>query len=381
MHALEALQDEHEVTLLTLTPPDVPALNEYFSTDADPDEVRIAGTVAPALYEYAGASQFYLASALLARWVRDHADEYDLLVSTVNELGLGPSAIQYVHYPFDWLKSLSSGSSGFNPTLDERPATERVLASLAGVTPEELAQNTVFANSEWTARAVQRAYGVAPQVLFPPVDTGQFDPVPWSERESGFVAVGRIEESKRVDLLMEIVDGVREVGHDVHLHVVGPESKALDPAYGRLVREMAAERDYVFLEGECTRERLVELMTTHRYGLHGKREEHFGMAVAELAAAGTIPFVPDDGGQRGIVGSHLQRFTSADDAVRKIDEVLGDESLQRRLRPGKRAIERRFGRERFHEALRAAAAAALDGRTGVHLDFERAETTIPTDPR
>ena len=43
-------------------------------------------------------------------------------------------------------------------------------------------------------------------------------------------------------------------------------------------------------------------MASHRYGIHGMREEHFGMAPAELARAGAIVWVPRGGGQMEIVG-------------------------------------------------------------------------------
>ena len=36
--------------------------------------------------------------------------------------------------------------------------------------------------------------------------------------------------------------------------------------------------------------------------LHGMREEHFGMAPAEMARAGVIVWVPNGGGQMEIVG-------------------------------------------------------------------------------
>ncbi|MDS0474560.1 glycosyltransferase [Natrinema sp. 1APR25-10V2] len=148
------------------------------------------------------------------------------------------------------------------------------------------------------ANVVQDVYDVHPEVVHPPVDTEGFDPRPWDEREDGFVTVGRLARYKNVAETIRIVDGVRERGHDVHHHVVGP---SYDPEYRRELEAMADARDYVTLEGELPREELVDLLCTHRYGLHGKRNEHFGMAVAKFVAAGAIPVIPDNGGQRDIV--------------------------------------------------------------------------------
>ena len=62
-------------------------------------------------------------------------------------------------------------------------------------------------------------------------------------------------------------------------------------------------------------------MATHRYGIHGMREEHFGMAPAEMARAGCIVWVPRGGGQMEIVGREpVLMYDSEDDAVEKIVE-------------------------------------------------------------
>ena len=144
-------------------------------------------------------------------------------------------------------------------------------------------------------------------------------PRPWNEREEGFVTLGRVERSKRIAELIRIVDGVREHGYDVHFHVVGP---TVDGEYRAELDDMVADRPYVTLEGELPREELVELVCTHRYGLHGKQFEHFGMAVAELAVGGAIPFVPVSGGQRAVVRKREELlYESVDDAVETIDQL------------------------------------------------------------
>ena len=366
MNVLEALQDDHEVTLLTLTDPDFAELNDYFNTAVDPDAlpVRRAGWLAPALNRTVGLKYYILQNALLGRYARRHADEFDLLISTINELGFGTDAVQYIHFPFDWTVNLDNRDVIFHPTVEDDSPYERLCTEVAGVTREDIASNTLFANSEWTADAVEEAYGVRPHVLHPPVDTSDFEPVPWDEREKGFTAIGRIERSKRIVELIRIVDGVRERGHDVDLHVIGP---TVDEEYQKEVAGMASAREYVHLEGELPREELVERVCTHRYGLHGKRHEHFGMAVAELAAGGALPFVPSEGGQHAIVRDDDRLlYDSVDDAVEKADRVLSNPDLQRELRIGVEEIERRFGRERFRETIRA----VVDGAAVTPMERE-----------
>ena len=363
MNVLEALQTDYDVTLLTAAEPDLPALNDYFNTDVDASSlsVRLAGTLAPALHARYGVGYYVLQNALLSRFARRHADEFDLLVSTINELGLPPGSIEYVHFPFDWTVTLPYRDDVFHPTLDGDSAYEHLCRRVAGVTPAALRRNAVFANSEWTASAVEDAYGVRPEVLYPPVDTSEFEARPWAEREDGFVVVGRVERSKRLTEIVEVIDAVRARGHDTHLHVVGP---TYDDAYRAELDAKAASREYVFVEGELPRSELVERICSHRYGIHGKAHEHFGMSVAELVASGAITFVPESGGQCAIVNDDDRlTYGSFDEAVAKIDRVFGDRSLQWELRFGRAEVERRFGRERFRDRIAAAAAEAL-GESG-----------------
>ena len=380
MNVMEALQADHDLTLLTATEPDLPALNDYFNTgvDASSLSVRLAGTLAPALHARYGVGYYVLQNALLARYARRHADEFDLLVSTINELGLPPGSIEYVHFPFDWSVSLPNRGDVFHPTLDGDSAYERVCRRVAGVDRSAIRENTVFANSEWTASAFDDAYGVRPEVLYPPVDTTEFVERRWTARENGFVVVGRVERSKRLTGIVEVIDGVRARGHDTHLHVIGP---TYDEAYRSELDAMAADREYVHVEGELPRKELIEMICSHRYGIHGKAYEHFGMSVAELVAGGAIPFVPASGGQCAIVHDDERlTYRSIPDAVDKIDRVLGDRSLQRQLRFGRAEVERRFGRERFRDRVAAAAAEALgESREGAIRTARRLSKTAATD--
>jgi glycosyltransferase involved in cell wall biosynthesis len=63
------------------------------------------------------------------------------------------------------------------------------------------------------------------------------------------------------------------------------------------------------------------------------REEHFGIAVAEMTRAGCIVFVHDGGGQVEIVGDEPGlRYRSDFEAVDKICKLLDDDDEQQRLR-------------------------------------------------
>lgn len=364
MNILEALGDEHDVTLLTLSEPDFEELNRYFRTKIDPPTVELAGLFGPRLHRRYGLKYYILQNALLSRYARSHAEEHDLLISTINELGLPDGSIEYVHFPFDWSVSLDGELRAhiFHPLVEEDGFYERLCTSVAGITIEEVEGSRLLANSTWTADAVESAYGVRPQVVYPPIDTQGFVDRPWEKREPGFVTIGRIERSKRIHELIEIIDAVRNEGHDTHLHVIGP---TVDTDYSAEITEMARRRPYIYLEGELPRMELVDLVCAHRYGIHGKHHEHFGMAVAELAAGGTIPFVPATGGASVIVDNRPElQYRSIEDATKKISRVISRPSLQSDFRLNPDTIRHRFGRERFQEQIATMVQTALDEESG-----------------
>jgi glycosyltransferase involved in cell wall biosynthesis len=355
MNVLEALQDDNEVTLLTLTDPDVAELNDYFRTNVTDVRVRTP-EFSEAFLDRLDDPRYNLRNALLNRFVADRREEFDLAVGTDNELSVAGPLVQYIHTP-RFARLVVSKRVGEDSFLDH--AYDRFCWRLGGFDPDQIRRSTVLSNSEWMADVVQDAYDVRPAVVNPPVDTRGFEERgdrPWREREPGFVTIGRLARYKNVLENIDIVDRVRERGHDLHVHLVGP---GYDDEYTREVKRAARQRDYVDVEGEVSREELVELVCEHRYGLHGKRHEHFGMAVAELVAGGTVPFVPDNGGQREIVGTDRLTYSTVEEAVDRIDRVLSDSELARELRRGTSEIERRYGRERFQREIRDAVADAM----------------------
>lgn len=360
MHTLEALQHDHDLTLYTLSPPDIEALNDFFHTDVAPLTVRTAGSLGPALRNQMGHRLARLQAALLGRYCRRSLDT-DVAVSTKNEFAFDVPSVEYVHSP-------QFASS--DPALDDRsPVAEayrRTCASLAGIRAEKFGGDRfendgcptrLLANSKWTAATVEAAYGADADAVYPPVAVDALPDRDWADREPGFLTVGRIGPSKNVLRNIEVIERVRDRGHEVHLHVVGPTT---DGVYQREVKRAAAERCYIELAGAVTREELRELIASHRYGLHGRHYEHFGMAVAEFAAGGMIPFAPDSGGVVEILDDDQRLlYRSPDEAVEQLDRVLSDPTLQAALRERLQGVTSRFGRDTFRENVRSVVAEVL----------------------
>ncbi|MFB6298412.1 MAG: glycosyltransferase family 4 protein [Salinirussus sp.] len=349
MHVCEALAADHDVTLFTLSRSPLAALNDYFGTDAEAAVAR--PPIAPAVSGLLDGlparlgPQLALRSVLLSRYVGRHADRFDAAVSTANEFPLPVPSVQYVHFPQFNLSHTDAGEAGRLNGLWSR---------LAGLGDRSLpADATLLANSGWTADVVAGIYGRRPAVCFPPVDPVP-DPLPWGERESGVVVLGRLAPDKRPHRAVDVVDDLRQRGYDLHLHLVGSAPPAYR-SYVRRIERLAADRSHVHLDCDASRDRVEELLRRHRYGLNTKPREHFGMAVAEYVAAGMVAFAPDSGGQREVLGCRADRlFDDADDAVATIAAAVDDGAYPEQPRD-------RFGSGRFGREVRATVADRLDG--------------------
>ncbi len=300
-------------------------------------------------FRYSPVPLALLRDAYLMRRARRLAPDFDVVISASNEADVGPRGIQLVHYP----------------RFAERPAVDlrwyhrwaplvrayRTAALRAtGFRAARMRRNLTLADSAWVADRLRRVHGVEPLVVHPAVPAPR-TPVPWEERENGFVCVGRLAPEKRIERVVDILAGVRARGHDVHLHVAGT---ADDAAYSAFVRrQAAAHADWVSLEENLSRDALGTLVSRHRYGIHGMEEEHFGMAVAEMVSAGCVVFVPAGGGQQEIVGGDQRLlYRTPQEAADKISVVLGDTGRQQALRDALAPQAAALGPERFAAAIR-----------------------------
>ena len=334
----------HDVDLFTVAETDPDELAPRFGLEVDvpvrepPWADRIAralGTATPHI-----GPQMAARSALVSRFFRRHADDYDLAVSTTNELSLSIPSVQYVHFPQFHLDRLPYRFDADPSRLDW------LWNRLGAPTPGEISDDaTLVANSGWTADAVEAIYGRSATVVYPPVRPIP-DPFPWEERELGAVVVGRIAPDRRTLEAIDVVNRVRDRNHDLHLHVVGTAPRAYRPYVDR-VRKAARNRSYVHLETDVPRDRLETLLRSHRYGLNVRPDESFGIGVAEFLAAGMIAFAPDAGGQREVLDHRSDRlFGSLEGAVELLSDAIAAEEQPQLPRD-------RFGPDRFRSEIRA----------------------------
>lgn len=341
--------------LLTGRPVEFERLNRDYGTDLTPDEidVRLPGRLGSRVTDFGDAMR----GAWVGRFVRRSAEDADVCIGGYNFSDFGKPAIQFIaDFSFDdELRREFDPSPPGARSWAHRPGVLRraylgMARLIAGRSSYDGRDDWVIANSQWTADVLKARRGiVCRQVIYPPV-VCEAPEVAWEQRENGFVCLGRVSHEKRIERLIEIVERVRRRGHDVHLHIIGPIG---EDAYGRMIAGKVAEHaGWCFAEGSKRGREKFELLAKHKWAIHGREGEAFGIAVAEQVRSGCVPFVPRTGGPAEIVAEPSLCYEDVEDAVEKIDGMLRDEARQARVRAQLAEQGKRFTVERFMAEFR-----------------------------
>ena len=368
MWGVEALKEDYDISLITAGNVDLDGLNQFYGTTVQHNEITLLYAPIPSfLLRMAGGDA--LRGALYQRFCRKVANQFDVLISSYNLCDFGVPSIHCLA-DFSWDEEIRVNSDPiptefrglFHRYSFLRKAYLRLVRILLVPSGRDLfaGEDSILANSKWTAGIMKNKYGVEVEVLYPPVFS-EFPKIPPDQKELGFVCIGRISPEKRIERIIEILKRVRRRGHSIHLHIIGSLDK---DAYAGLVKSLSKmERDWVFLEGKCFGEEKARLLTQHCFGIHARLGEPFGISVAEMVKAGCIVFVPKEGGQTEIVNHPLLLYGSVEEAVEKIDAVLRDPEIQADLRNHLKKQGAKFSTSNFMRGLRAAVEKFLEEKS------------------
>ena len=351
---LQALVGTHRVTVLSWHPVEIAPINRFFGTDlksTDFDTIVVPPSWR-ALVDHLPIPATLLRLSLLMRYTRRVSDAYDVIFGVYNETDHGQRGIQYVHYPTYLRPRPKVDLRWYHPPPAGLNLYYALADRIAGFSLDRMKSNVTLVNSNWTGEHVRKLLGIQTRTLYPPV----VDPapgLPWTERRNAFLTIGRISPEKEYERVIKILARVREHAPDVTLTIVGTWDRYASRYFNTLTTLARSLGSWIQFCHNLTRDEVRALMASHRYGIHGMREEHFGMAPAELARAGAIVWVPRGGGQMEIVGHEPQlMYDSDDDAVAKISRTLGDPGEQERLRRALAAVSDQFSTARFMQHVR-----------------------------
>ena len=326
MWVLQALQDRCDLTFATAAKKvDWDSLNAAYGTEVNPKKVRLKK--APGIPMVNSPDRLvYMQLAKFQRYCKKIAGNYDLCVSAYNPIDFGRPGIQLIgDFSFDEEMRCILNRYG-TPKFRHKDTLLRRLyigfSNRIGTRARAISKrkDLVLANSKWSAMLLDKRFNVrdAP-VIYPPVTLPM--PIKESRRNPlGFVCLGRVSPEKELERIISILKQVREKGHAITLTLVGHLG---DTRYERKISALVQKnRDWIIPTGFLNMEEKRHVLSRNSFALHGCRIEAFGIAVAEMASMGCIPFVPDMGGAGEIVREPELQFGTEEEAVEKIVYLL-----------------------------------------------------------
>lgn len=356
---LQALCEDYDVRLAT---PDTAvrfeAINELYGTSLSQAQVTHHRLRLPIWLRRAPQERLKsirLAASFRDPVLRNHIN--GLVFNTSNEMSFAGLAVNYIHCPIRHAAMIAELYTGRERWM--RLANNHAFTAISGYDELSFRRTMCLANGQWTASALHRHYGVTPRVIVPPITATVRPLKAFAERSPGYVCVGRIAPEKRTHEAIEVMDRMRERGFDTHLHIVGPMNQS---KYMRRIRDLANQRPYVMLHTDISRVELMRIMAAHRFGLHMMRNEHFGMAVAEMTAAGLLVFAHRSAGPAEILGQHSPLlFGNEQEAIEIAVRVHADGGLQKEIldKGPTKSVRAKFSPDHFMRSISEVAAEVL----------------------
>ncbi|HVM97218.1 MAG TPA: glycosyltransferase family 4 protein [Candidatus Acidoferrales bacterium] len=341
---LQSLRNDYDLTLATLMPTHASELNAPYGTSLNNDDYRIlcpwSPRMNPGLRFLFGTIRplHALRQQFLARYVRARRSQFDLAISTFNEMDLGAPAIQFIHFP-SFVRN-------------------RLYEACAGSSGSRIRSNVTLVPSQFIQAIVEQRYGIRATVLYPPA-RDDFAPEPWNDRDETILCIGRLVADKQMVEAVEIVSSARAKGADLKMCIVGTSFDRRHAAH--LMELQIRHQEWLNLEIDVSAKRYRELLSRCKFGIH-LRSEGFGIVVAEMLNAGCLPFVSNRGGQVEILGNTSELlFSNRAEAVAAIARVAGDRALQEAIRIKLASQARLLSTDHFTAALRSIVGDVLSG--------------------
>ena len=209
--------------------------------------------------------------------------------------------------------------------------------------------NLTLTNSLWTKRQIKRIYNLESKVIYPSL-VDKFPFINRKEKQEGFVCIGRITPAKELEKVIEILSEVKKIFPSIRLDIIGHIE---DKRYFKKIENIMNDKpDWIKIRTNLSRKEIKESMMKFKYGIHGMKNEHFGIVILEMIKAGIIPFVANDGGQVEIVDDENLIYRDKEDAVKKIEKVLENNLLQKEILIKLQEQDKKFSKEIFIKQIK-----------------------------
>ncbi len=187
--------------------------------------------------------------------------------------------------------------------------------------------NLKMTNSNYTARALYKHFGLESNVVYPAVPWEYFEKEPDlnEEPENVIITVGRFVPQKRIDVLIDMfINKIRKEVPDSKLIVVGLKDPRYEDYYNSLVKKVEGTENIEFIDRALTPKEMIEFYKKAKLYVHMRIGEHFGMAPVEAMSQGAVPILPKKSGLAELIthGVHGYAYTSDDECLQYILKAL-----------------------------------------------------------
>lgn len=327
---IEALKNDHQMSLISFTSVDAGTLNRFYGTNLDQNDVTMIQPSLPPLLKRTNRF-ILLKDHLMMRYCKSRRADFDLFISIGGGMDFGHPAVQYFAFaPASTLVKVLSRDPGVSIWYNILKRGIMGLSQrISGFSQDSMNRNISLATSAWTGKIIEDIYGIRDyEVVFPPVSAPRND-VPWEDRENGFLCIARIVPEKMIEHAIEALEVVRQKGFTPTLRIIGRED---DQKYFQKIQQLCDKNSsWVRLNGVISKDELFELMSRYRYGINAAPGEPSGVAALEMVKAGCIVFVAGGGGLPEILGVPELTYDGVDDATEKVSAVLSNDTLQQEL--------------------------------------------------
>ncbi len=221
-----------------------------------------------------------------------------------------------------------------------------------------------IANSEYVADRVRKYYRRESTVIYPPVDTQGA----WlaESHEDFYLSVGRLEASKRVDLLIEACN---RLGRRLRIAGTGPQESTLRGLAGPTV-EFLGRVGEAELKGNYAACRALLFAADEDFGLVSVEAQAFGRPVVAFGRGGSLETVrglwtrETNAGGAADYSNYTGVFFPEQSVPSLMEAILDFESSQDVFEPGAiRNHARRFDVEVFVAEVRSYVEAQVEARS------------------
>lgn len=217
----------------------------------------------------------------------------------------------------------------------------------------------IVCNSQFTKAVIDQSFGIDSKVIYPPVATEAIKP---GIKENLIISVGRFSKNqlhpKKQEVLVEVFKEIYKKYPKWKMVLAG-QAKKEDEKYLRLLKKSArgiGVKIWQNMPIDKLREHYAKAsIYWHATGFgedeqkNPERMEHFGISTVEAQAAGAVPVVVGEGGQREIVedGKNGLLWTTKADLYEATLRLIKDTTQRKKMAEAATRNSKRFSQSHF----------------------------------